>query len=584
MPELDFLIIAHQWAQIIAPHTEDGLVLHNPGPLLEIDVSRKATSTADITALSRETIGGRATATWLAHERIPYDAEPFGPENRVYLAAGPLQLATTSFVGRMNMTGLSPLSNGLLSTNAGGFLSQHFVDTGYSVVEFAGASDDLLAIHVSDEGIDFEAVPSLAGARVSEVSEYLRREHDIDADACIAIGPAGENLVRYASVMTFDSRAFGRGGLGAVLGSKNIKCVTFSGTSAPSVDVPEAVAMEIHRAAATDDSSMKEQGTAGGTEFINDEFSLPTRYFKDYQFEDADAIGGQAVAEKKYRTGTCSTCALACKLPTRDEATGIETEGPEYETIYSFGSSQGVGDIVDIMAANELCDEYGLDTISTGITIAAYLASEDEFGNAELAQSLVEQIATREGIGDLLAEGVHRIHEDLGVEDMTVKGVEFAGHDGRVLHGLGLQYAVANRGGDHLYASMQSLEYRGELEPDGTTGKAERLVEQENYNALRDSAIVCAFSGSYIDPADLEALFDTTYEELLAVGASVIHRERHFNNMRGMDRSDDRLPYSLPDLSESIQEYYTLRGWDEHGIAQVPSVDEHVVPSPTFRA
>jgi aldehyde:ferredoxin oxidoreductase len=540
-------------------------MLHAKGPLLTVDVSDRTAERTDIDDLLAETVGGRATATHLAHDRIPFDADPFGPENRAYVSTGPLQHARMSFTGRMSMTALSPLTDGLASTNAGGYLSRNFADTGISVLELVGESDELLVVHVRDDGVTFDAVPELEGALVPEVSDYVEAHHDLGPEHCIAIGPAGENLVRFASVMTYDTRAFGRGGLGAVLGAKNVKAVTFEGDAPPEVEIPSEVASEIHRDAATADDRMKRQGTTGGTEFINDNFSLPTRYFSEHSFEHAADIGGNAVEEKKYEKAACSACAFACKLPTRDEATGLETEGPEFETVYAFGSNQGVGDVVDVMAANKLCDDYGMDTISTGVTVAAYLASEDEFGNADLAQAVTEKIANREGVGDLLAEGVHRVHDELGVADMTVKGVEFAAHDGRVLHGLGLQYAVANRGGDHMYAGMQSVEYGGELDPEGTAGKAEKLIEQENYCAFRDSGVVCAFSGSYIDDDHLEALFDADYDDLLAVGSGVIERERHFNNQRGKDHEDDRLPYDLPDLQSSIREYYDRRGWNDDG-------------------
>ncbi|QLG26786.1 aldehyde ferredoxin oxidoreductase [Halorarum halophilum] len=550
-------------------------MLHATGPLLTVDVSERTVEETDVSDTLEEFIGGRAAATALAHERIPFDADPFGPENRAYLATGPLQMSRMSFTGRMSMTGLSPLTNGLASTNAGGYLSRNFVDTGYSVVEFTGQSDDLLAVHVTDEGVEFEAVPELEGATVPETSDYVEERRDLGPENCIAIGPAGENLVRFASVMTFDSRAFGRGGLGAVLGSKGIKCVTFEGDSSPEIEISNPPAMDVHREAATSDDRMKRQGTTGGTEFINDNFALPTRYFDEYEFESAAAIGGDAVEEKKYKKGACSQCAYACKLPTRDEAEGVETEGPEFETVYSFGSCQGVGDIVDVMKANKLCDDLGMDTISAGVTVAAYLKSEDAFGDAELAQEVTEKIAYREGVGDLLAEGVARAHEELGVNNYSVKGMEFAAHDGRVLHGQGLSYAVANRGGDHMYAGMLGLEYSGELDPEGTLGKAERLVHEENRNVIRDSGIVCAFAGDYVTNDRLAALLETDYEHLLEIGARIVARERHFNNRRGMDVEADRLPYEdeVPDLDASIGEYYEARGWNDDGTVPADALD-----------
>ena len=542
-------------------------MLHAKGPLLTIDLTDRTATRTDIDDLLSETIGGRATATHLAHERIPFDADPFGPENRAYLSTGPLQHARMSFTGRMNMTALSPLTDGLCSSNAGGYLSRNFADTGASVVELVGESDELLAVHVRDDGVTFEEVPELEGALVPEVSDYAEEHHDLGSEHCVAIGPAGENLVRFASVMTFDSRAFGRGGLGAVLGSKNVKLVTFEGDARPDVEVPADAAAEIHREAATADDSMKRQGTAGGTEFINDNFSLPTHYFEDYEFEHAADIGGNAVEEKKYKKAACSVCAFACKLPTRDEATGLETEGPEFETIMAFGSNSGVDDIVDIMKSNDMCDDLGMDTISCGNTIAAYLASEDEFGNVELIHELIEKIARREGVGDKLAEGIDRIHEDLDVENWTVKGMDFAAHDGRVVHGQGLSYAVANRGADHMYSTLMIPEYNDVIPAEGTAGKADFLIDHENRNAVRDCAVLCQFGlGRVIEEEVFEALFEEDYEDILAIGDRIVNLERHFSNQRGRDAADDRLPYDLPDLDSSIQEYYEARGWTDDGI------------------
>ena len=550
-------------------------MLHSKGPLLRIDVGEREAWTVDVDDELTQFVGGRGIATKLAHDTIPYDADPFGPENSVYFATGPLQTSRMSFTGRMNMTGLSPLTNGLLSTNAGGYMSRNFADTGYSAVEITGSSDDLLALHVTDQGVEFETVPDLEGALVPEVTDYMGEHHDLEAENLATIGPAGENLVRFACVMTYDSRAFGRGGLGAVLGSKNVKCLSFAGDSRPEVELPDDLQMEVHREAANADDLMKRQGTTGGTEFINDNFSLPTRYFSEYSFEGVNGIDGNAVEEKKYKRAACSTCAFGCKLPTRDEERGVETEGPEFETVFSFGSNVGVDDVVDVMQSNELCDVLGMDTISAGDTVAAYLAANDEFGNADLIHELVEKMAYREGEGDLLAEGVARVHDDLGVENFTVKGMGFAAHDGRVLQGQGLSYAVANRGGDHMYAGMLSLEYDGELDPEGLEGKPPVLVRQENKNAFRDSGIVCAFAGSYVTEDNLATLFDAEYDDLLAVGSRVVELERHFNNKRGMDRADDRLPYELPDFDAALSEYYELRGWNDDGTVPDATVAEY---------
>ena len=379
-------------------------MLHGTGPLLSIDVGARTTTESDITAVQERYIGGRGVGTRLAHERIPFDADPLGPENRAVFTTGPMQSSQMSFTGRTNCTAVSPLTDGLLSSNAGGFVSRHLAATGYGAIELAGASDDLVAVHVRDDGVEFEPVPDLAGATVPETTGYLEDEHDLSPEQTAVIGPAGENEVRFASVMTTEERAFGRGGLGAVLGSKNVKAVTFGGDSAPEVSI-DATANDVHREAATADHIMKEQGTVAVMDLANEMDGLPSYYFSERSFEGVEGINGGAVAEKKYKKGTCSACAFACKLPTKDEARGVETEGPEFEVAMAFGSNSGIDDIVDVMKSNQLCDEYGLDAISAGNTIAAYLAAEDEFGNRELIWDLVEKIAHRDGEGDRLAEG-----------------------------------------------------------------------------------------------------------------------------------------------------------------------------------
>ncbi|PCR92115.1 aldehyde ferredoxin oxidoreductase family protein [Natrinema ejinorense] len=542
---------------------------HVRGPLCSIDVGERTAETEDIDDLLESYIGGRALGTKLAHDRIPFDADPLGSDNRLYFATGPMQYSTMSFTGRMSATGLSPLTDGLLSSNAGGFLSRNFTGTGYSAVEITGASDELVIVHVTDEGVEFEAVPELEEATVPETCEYLEDEHDLGSEHTTVIGPAGENDVRFASIMTSEERAFGRGGLGAVLGSKNVKAITFDGDSTTEIEIPP-LQMEIHGEAANSDSPMRDQGTTSVAEYANMVEALPSYYFSELSFEGIEGVSGDRVEEKKYKKGTCSSCAFACKLPTRDEESGLETEGPEFETLMAFGPNSGVDDIVDVMKSNKLCDVYGLDAISCGDTVAAYLASEDEFGNVDLIHDLVEKIAYREDVGDTLAEGVDRVHEELGVENWSVKGMEFAAHDGRTLNGQGLAFATSNRGADHMYAEFYPYEYPlvdadDAFDKSGLEGKPPKVVELENINAIKDSAVFCKFSRDFLSEERMETLLDADYDELLALGGEVVAMERHFNNQRGFDRSDDRLPYELPEFEQGLDEYYAERGWNDDG-------------------
>ncbi|MFD1586013.1 aldehyde ferredoxin oxidoreductase C-terminal domain-containing protein [Halorientalis brevis] len=546
-------------------------MIHGKGPLLSIDVGDRTTTEEDIDDVLQSFIGGRGVGTKLAHDRIPFDADPLGPDNRLVFATGPLQTATMSFTGRMNCTGLSPLTDGLLSSNAGGYMSRPFVETGYGAVEITGASDDLVGVHVWDDCVTFEDVSNLDGATIDEVVEYVDAEHDLGMEHTAIVGPAGENEVRYAAIITSESRAFGRGGLGAVLGAKGVKFVTFDGDSRPEYDLDEEITRAVHQEAATSDSPMKDAGTVSVSSYANAVEAIPTKYFAEQSFDRMESIGSSAVIDHKYENGTCSSCAFACKLPTKDEETGFTTEGPEYETVMAFGSNALVDDFVSIMTANDKCDQLGLDTISCGDTIAAYLAANDEFGNDDLLLELVEKIAYREDEGDLLAEGIDRIHDDLGVENWTMKGMEFSAHDGRTLNGQALSFATSNRGADHMYAEMYNLEYplvapNEALPKEGVDGKSATLIEHENLNAVKDSGVLCKFSFSNMTEERTEALFQAEYDRLMDVGSRIVELERHFNNQRGRDRADDEsLPYEIEGLAAELSNYYEQRGWNADG-------------------
>ena len=272
---------------------------HATGSLLSVDVGERTATTEPIDDVLESYVGGRAVGTALAYDRIPFDADPFGPENRLYLATGPLQHSQMSFTGRMSATALSPLTDGLLSSNAGGFCSRNVVATGYAALEVTGASDDLVIVHVTDDGLEFEPVPDLEGAETSDTCAHIESERGLSADHTVTVGPAGENRVRFASLMTSRERAFGRGGLGAVLGSKNVKAITFDGDATPDVELPP-LQMDVHREAAQSDHIMKRQGTSSMTEFASTVNALPTRYFSELSFEGAGGISGDRVEEKKY--------------------------------------------------------------------------------------------------------------------------------------------------------------------------------------------------------------------------------------------------------------------------------------------
>ena len=211
-------------------------MIHAEGPLLSVDVGARTATEVDVDDVLESYVGGRGVGTKLAHDRIPFDADPLGPDNRLVFTVGPLQTTIMSYTGRMSCTGLSPLTDGLLSSNAGGFMSRPFVDTGYSALEITGESDGLVGVQVTDDGVAFEPVPDLAEATVGETTDYVAAAHDLEESHTAVVGPAGENAVRYAAIITSGSRAFGRGGLGAALGAKDVKYLAVDGDSRPTVE------------------------------------------------------------------------------------------------------------------------------------------------------------------------------------------------------------------------------------------------------------------------------------------------------------------------------------------------------------
>lgn len=277
-------------------------MIHAIGDLLKIDLTERTWQTTPTDHEPERLIGGHGVATKLAHDRIP-----FGPENCVYLSTGPLHISRMSFTGRMNATTLSPLTNGLLSTNTGDFIRRNVADTGYVCIEFIGASEELLAVHVTDEDVRFEPVPDLTGVIVSETTAGMNERHGLKAENLATVGPAGENGVRYASLMTSDTRAFGRGGIGALLVSKRLKTVSFAGDSRPEFTLPdEAITQDAHRHAATKDHIMKQQGTTSGMDHENDIFSLLTQYLERMLFDKlTEGIYYNTVESKQIKRGTC---------------------------------------------------------------------------------------------------------------------------------------------------------------------------------------------------------------------------------------------------------------------------------------
>ncbi len=452
----------------------------------------------------------------------------------------------------------------------------------------------------------------LWGKSTQETEDLIRAEFHGDAKvACI--GPAGENLVSFAAIINDKHRAAGRSGIGAVMGSKNLKAIAVRGTGGVKIADPVA-----YREAAIEAYGMLKQNPVSGqglpalgtpvlVNVINQLGALPTRNFQKDTFDGAEAISGETLASTYLkRNKGCMGCIIGCGRVTGLSGSrfGGDGEGPEYESIFALGSACGVDDLAAITRANYICNDYGMDTISVGATVACAmelaekgLVSEEEvgltlrFGDADAMVKLVEMTAKREGFGEKLAMGSYRLAESYGAPElsMSVKKLEFPAYDGRGIQGIGLNYATSNRGACHVRGYMISPEVLGlpeKLDPQATADKAVWTKIFQDFTAAVDSSGVCLFT-TFAIGAPQFANFCTaapgaefTEETILQIGERIYNMERLFNLKAGIDPSQDTLPKRILEepivdgplkgevnkLSEMLPEYYQQRGWSSEGI------------------
>jgi aldehyde:ferredoxin oxidoreductase len=402
-----------------------------------------------------------------------------------------------------------------------------------------------------------------------------------------------------------------RGGPGAVMGSKKLKAVLVSGSKKVRVADPDALKFfvgetrkKLNESPITS-QALPKFGTNVLVNVINTHGLLPIRNFQEGTSPDADGVSGETLTEKVLKKrSACYGCPIGCG---RKTATPNESgDGPEYETVFALGPECGVFDIEKVTEANYLCNDYGLDTISTGVTIGCamelsqrgILCEKIEFGDGEIVKSLVPMIANREGIGDSLAEGSKRFAGSLGSPEysMSVKGMELPAYDPRGSQGMGLAYATSNRGGCHLRGYMIGWEVLGVpklIDRFNWSGKADLLVRGQNQYAAMDSLIVCKFVGYNVNEEYLSRLLTAVtgegyvQEDLMEIGEKVYTLERAFNAREGFDRKDDCLPPrflntpleeggskgSVVHLEQMLDEYYSIRGWDENGLPVRETLD-----------
>jgi aldehyde:ferredoxin oxidoreductase len=564
--------------------------------------------------MAADFIGGRGLATKIIADRMDPKVDPFGPGNILAFATGPLTGTTGIAAGRYMVLCKSPLTGTIACSNSGGYFGAELKFAGWDMVFFEGKAEKPVYLYIKNDEVALRDASYLWGKTVHEAEDLLRAEAGEDVKIAL-IGPGGEKRVRFACVMNDKERAAGRSGVGAVMGSKNLKALVVRGTRGIRVADREgfrqAVLGCLEKVKANDVTreGLPAYGTAILVNIINESGLFPTRNFQTGVFAEADKTGGEAIVrETLIRNKGCFACPIACGRVTRvdDPKFAGSGEGPEYETTWSLGADCGVDDLAAITKAHYITNELGIDGISMGATIACamelsekgYLPEADvglgwplRFGDAEAVVELTRLTGLREGFGDVLAEGSRRMAERYGHPElfMGVKGQDFPAYDPRGAQGMGLQYATSNRGACHVRGYLISPEILGapeKLDPHATEGKAQWDKIFQDLTAAIDSSGCCLFTSFALGAPDYAAMLKAatgvpyTDESVLLCGERIWNLERLFNAKAGFTGADDTLPSRMLEepmpegpamgrvvqLKKMLAEYYKLRGWTADGV------------------
>jgi len=581
------------------------------GKILRIDLANKLAKVEDLDeAMARKFIGGRGLATKIYSDEVGPNVDAFAPENKLIVATGPLTGTPTPTGGRYMVVTKSPLTGTIASSNSGGYWGPELKFAGYDMVIVEGKSDQPVYLMIEDDKIEFRDASHLWGKVVSEATKQLESEAP-EKSRILTIGPAGEKLSCLAAIINDYDRAAGRSGVGAVMGSKNLKAIVVKGSGSVEVADREqlkAVVKDCNkkiRENGVTGQGLPAYGTAVLVNIINENGVFPTNNFQESFYDKAEDTSGETLAEKYLvRKDPCYRCPIGCGRYCKVED-GIEGGGPEYETIWAFGGDCGINDLEAIIKANYWCNEYGLDTISAGSTIACamelyqkgLIKDEDldgvklEFGHAESVIEWTKKMGKREGLGAKLADGSFRLADGYGVPElsMSVKKQEIPAYDPRAIQGQGLQYATSNRGGCHVRGYLISPEILGlpeKLDRFTLEGKAQWCKIFQDFTAFIDSSGLCLFTSFAMGAPDYAAMYNAAIgaelsaDDVLQAGDRIWNIERLFNLEAGIDPSQDTLPKRLlkdpipkgpskgevARLGELLPEYYELRKWSADGI------------------
>ena len=592
------------------------------GKLLRVDLTSREVSVEDIDLqAAKDYIGGRGLAIRYLYDEVAPSVDPLSPKNKLIFATGPLTATSAPTGNRYMVVSKSPLTGALCCSNSGGVFPTEMKRTGFDLFIFEGRAEEPVYLWVKDDEVEIRSAAHVWGKDTHESEDILLSETDPKAKvACI--GPAGERLVRIAAIMNDKHRAAARSGVGAVMGSKNLKAVAVRGTKKAQYAEPDKMrqlSREVRSEVLADvkkGSSLNLYGTAYVPPVTDEMGILPTRNFQTGVFGEAEEVDGHKLREKYLvQAKPCYGCPIACGRDTRVEEPEKyrgQGEGPEYETIAALGTSCGVNDLAAITKANYLCNQLGLDTISTGVTIScamelyekgllpkADVGMELGFGDGDAVIEMVRQTGMREGFGDLLAEGSYRLASHYGHPELsiTAKKQEFPGYDPRGSKGMGLLYATSNIGASHMAGDVAYMEVFGvpqKLDPLSTDRKPWYTKHFEDIFAVIDAAGLCVFlSVRYLFDGSLDVMpgrivgllnhatgAGYTVESLLEAGDRIFTLERMFLIGAGFSRADDTLPPRMleepmlegpakgevVELDRMLPEFYELRGWDENGV------------------
>jgi len=589
------------------------------GSVLRINLTTGSISREQVNEkTAKEFVGGRGYGTKILYDELPKGTDPLSPENKLLFVNGPLTGQAAPAAGRYMVITKSPLTGTVASSNSGGFWGAELAKAGWFMIILEGKAEKPSYIWIKDDQVEIRDASSLWGLNSHEATDNLLKQVGEPQARVACIGPAGEKGALLAAIMNDKNRAAGRSGVGAVMGSKNLKALVVRGSSRPSPENAGEMqsllksSLEKIKANPVTSQGLPAYGTAVLVNILNQLGAYPYKNWASSHMANADLQSGETLAQnfliKKY---ACFGCPIGCGRITKvGERHG---EGPEYETIFAFGVCCGVEPLEPIIEANYLCNEYGLDTISAGVTLAAAMElyekgsiSKEEleggpelrFGNGEAITYWTKKMGLLEGFGKKLAQGSWRLCESYGHPEisMSVKKQEMPAYDGRAIQGIGLNYATSNRGGCHVRGYTISPEVLGlpeKLDPVEIENKPLWVKIFQDLTAAIDSSGMCLFTSFALGAEDYAAFlkaatgFDYDADAVLQAGERTWNLERLFNLREGIQPKEDTLPERLlkepiPDgpskgmvsrLPEMLPEYYKLRGWSEEGLPTREKLD-----------